>query len=556
MPSLVLTISLLAVDQPVTLTASGAPAGAQVVFLAADSGGAGVCPASLGGVCLDLAAPVHPLGTATAGADGVAVLPFTFPAKYDHRSITFQAAARGVGPASTSALVGGTLGRDDDGDGVTTAAGDCGDGDATIHPGATEIWADGIDQDCNGLDLPLRVDEVLDDCDGAFVDPGSYPNQLAPGPDMHRIVLDDPAAICNDGSPAPIYVRAATDPAHLDDWIIHLQGGGNCVTREECEVRWCGSGVQDASKMSARWTPETFLGVGLMTADATRSDVAGYNHLYFYSCSSDHWTGQSFAVVESPGEPAFGVWRMGHAILEAGLARLEGTSAVSDDGTQVMPDLLLADQVVFTGTSAGSMGAQVHLDWVAERWAATSIRLLGVFDALVGPRYVDLDPALAATLEADQAARFAEREAQELVPEFGDESCMAAAAPEDLWRCTSPADLAYADIDTPFFVRMDLEDATSLHPLLVAGATTQELVDALAVSFGVLRARTFADGTSPGIFAPRCARHVGLEAEAYTFDQPIWDGAADISLHDAILAAMGGAPPDLVDVDGTLSTCP
>jgi len=40
-----------------------------------------------------------------------------------------------------------------DGDGFTTAQGDCNDNDATIYPGTTEICGDGIDQDCNGSDL-------------------------------------------------------------------------------------------------------------------------------------------------------------------------------------------------------------------------------------------------------------------------------------------------------------------------------------------------------------------------------------------------------------------
>ena len=42
---------------------------------------------------------------------------------------------------------------DSDGDGYTVAAGDCDDSNPTIHPGASEICGDGIDQDCNGSDL-------------------------------------------------------------------------------------------------------------------------------------------------------------------------------------------------------------------------------------------------------------------------------------------------------------------------------------------------------------------------------------------------------------------
>ena len=41
---------------------------------------------------------------------------------------------------------------DGDGDGYTVVMGDCDDADATINPGADEVWYDGVDQDCDGGD--------------------------------------------------------------------------------------------------------------------------------------------------------------------------------------------------------------------------------------------------------------------------------------------------------------------------------------------------------------------------------------------------------------------
>jgi hypothetical protein len=58
---------------------------------------------------------------------------------------------------------GGCAGRDFDGDGqVSEACGgdDCNDGDTTVHPGADDVFGDGVDQGCDG------VDGVDDDRDG------------------------------------------------------------------------------------------------------------------------------------------------------------------------------------------------------------------------------------------------------------------------------------------------------------------------------------------------------------------------------------------------------
>ena len=50
---------------------------------------------------------------------------------------------------------------DDDNDGHTVNDGDCNDSDPAVHPGATEICGDGIDQDCSGADFACPDDNSL-----------------------------------------------------------------------------------------------------------------------------------------------------------------------------------------------------------------------------------------------------------------------------------------------------------------------------------------------------------------------------------------------------------
>ncbi|MBU0483642.1 MAG: DUF1566 domain-containing protein [Proteobacteria bacterium] len=73
-------------------------------------------------------------------------------------------------PAATVVVTAATNPNDadNDGDGVTENQGDCDDANVAIHPGATEICGDGIDQDCSGADLVCPVDpnDVDDDSDG------------------------------------------------------------------------------------------------------------------------------------------------------------------------------------------------------------------------------------------------------------------------------------------------------------------------------------------------------------------------------------------------------
>lgn len=82
---------------------------------------------------------------------------------------------------------------DRDGDGFSAAAGDCDDSDAEIYPGAAEICGDGIDQNCNGIDLPCTADPTVDDDgDGFSEDQGDCD-------DTDPAINPDAEDVCGDG---------------------------------------------------------------------------------------------------------------------------------------------------------------------------------------------------------------------------------------------------------------------------------------------------------------------------------------------------------------------
>ncbi|MBN1981559.1 MAG: hypothetical protein JW795_08515 [Chitinivibrionales bacterium] len=85
---------------------------------------------------------------------------------------------------------------DQDNDGFTTRGGDFNDLDSTIHPGASEICHDGIDQDCDGIDLQClcvpgdfptiqaAIDQAADD-DIVQVNNGTYSGDDNTNIDFH-----------------------------------------------------------------------------------------------------------------------------------------------------------------------------------------------------------------------------------------------------------------------------------------------------------------------------------------------------------------------------------
>lgn len=149
--SLALALELVLPDEIVadgahTARVEGAVPGQTLVLVAGDGPGA-TC---VGPVCPDLANP-RILARGTANRNGNATLRFR---GLDPAWVGSELFLQALTTAEATPVASRTLLADADGDNYGDGGLDCDDGDPSVHAGAKDLVADGIDQNCNGEDAP------------------------------------------------------------------------------------------------------------------------------------------------------------------------------------------------------------------------------------------------------------------------------------------------------------------------------------------------------------------------------------------------------------------
>eukprot|EP01013_Petalomonas_cantuscygni_P042242 TRINITY_DN75_c0_g1_i1.p1 TRINITY_DN75_c0_g1~~TRINITY_DN75_c0_g1_i1.p1 ORF type:complete len:496 (-),score=48.12 TRINITY_DN75_c0_g1_i1:1374-2861(-) len=186
-------------------------------------------------------------------------------------------------------------------------------------------------------------------------------------------------ARCLDGSPFGLYYRPASDPAHADDWVIFLQGGGLCITPIDCAAR-----VYSHLGSSKYWAPVRFPSTDITGSSPSVNPYAAYNAIFLEYCSGDTWTGTRTSKVP------FDLYFSGHHNLRAVLSLLLTNTSLPAIYHRAFPNTpsppppsavrTLADarRVILSGASAGGIGVLSSADYVDAAIRAAKARRAGV----------------------------------------------------------------------------------------------------------------------------------------------------------------------------------
>ena len=247
-------------------------------------------------------------------------------------------------------------------------------------------------------------------------------------------------AVCNDGTRAAYYFDSGFGTGE-GQWIVHLQGGGNCMSPESC--------INRGSQGTAINSNRSFNGI-FASSETLNPDFHNWNVVHIFYCSADDFFGSQAADVNAPGAFHF----RGSDILAAVLTDLQSELDFGSD------NLAEATRVILAGSSSGAIAVKHNLDRVAQMLPWADVK--------------GLDDSAYYSLEALGYSADGLLEQLPFVPEVGwgsadriayqglvlDETCLAGEA-EDA-RCQDAMLVAGSYTETPSFVIIDQSDPAML----------------------------------------------------------------------------------------------
>ena len=395
------------------------------------------------------------------------------------------------------------------------------------------------------------------------------------GTPMVKYTLTGANSVCNDGTPAIMYIRPGN--AHYDrgcgitdenpqysktnKWVIHFQGGGGCRDNDDCWERWCGNEINaKAGRMSSLGTPEAaHINSGIFSRNSS-NHFSHWNHVFLFYCSSDNWIGSASQSLTTPAGTAYSIEFNGeHIVNDVFQTLLSGPTQADPHPADTfydtaLPSLANAEEVIISGDSAGSVGMRHHIDKLATLLTSFNPNMIvrAVVDAAVPPALfhpgilwpgapvspvdyndfllTEMEPSIRTLWGADNSAL--------------DTSCLTTAInPMD---CYDTTNTLINHITTPFFVRMDLSD-----PLGAQRSRTYQNFtssqDYLSALYNQLTSlpTVATPPIAPGVFGPNCGMHVAILENPGFFQAAVVNAAGipGLSFHDLLQNWLTGAGP-------------
>jgi hypothetical protein len=328
-------------------------------------------------------------------------------------------------------------------------------------------------------------------------------------------------ARCNDGTPFALRISLAPTPSPV--WVILLEGGGYCddatMPCSEREARLITT-LPAPDRAVAPLTTQ-----GIFSRDVARNPTfAGANHVLAHYCSSDFWHGATTELRPSAVSPGGWYWS-GRANVRALFEVLAQRYGLDDRDPAL--------RVLFGGSSAGAVGAQLNSAFVAEALpnARAGGRLALLLDA---PWFLDWDDPAHRIVNATVPDREIWRSARAYWGATGDPECEASVAdPIDCWFGETWYPIVSAR--QPTFVQISQMDTVigfAIHPTLETDAAAMD----------AWRAQLTATTASVGwLFSGASPYHVLAPSDAG------WaTGPAGSTLEEVVSRFFDGGPPERV----------
>lgn len=163
-------------------------------------------------------------------------------------------------------------------------------------------------------------------------------------------------AVCRDGSPAGFAINPESSSTHV---MVFLEGGGACFNSTLCSPLLNPQNIPTTSQFHPS--------VGIFDRTNPANPVADWNFVYIPYCTGDVFAGDRPdatvpGLVDAQGNPIPQQF-VGFANMQLFLGR-------------VVPTFPNADQVLFTGVSAGGFGAASDVELAQEYFGAVPLTLL------------------------------------------------------------------------------------------------------------------------------------------------------------------------------------